>query len=72
MKKPGMIISKQDYMEASSKFYFADQHERSACKEKDPERARILREKSTKLNDEAAKLLGFANYEEFEEFHENI
>lgn len=72
MKKPGTVISKQAYMEASSKFYFADQHERSAQKEENPERARMLREKSEKLKDEAAKIFGFVSYQEFEDFHEAI
>ena len=72
MKKPGTVISKQDYMEASSKFYFADQHERSAQKEKDPERARMLRETSVKLKDEATKIFGFVDYQEFEDFHEAV
>lgn len=72
MKKPGTEISKQDYMKASSKFYFADQHERSAQKEEDPERARMLREASVKLKDEAAKIFGFVDYREFEEFHEAV
>lgn len=72
MKKPGTIISKQAHMEASSKFYFADQYERSARKEENPERARMLQEKSEKLKDEAAKIFGFADYQEFEDFHEAI
>lgn len=72
MKKPGTIISKQAHMEASSKFYFADRYECSAQKEENPERARILREKSEKLKDEAAKMFGFVDYQEFEDFHEAI
>lgn len=58
MRKPGVEVSKQDYMEASLKFYLADRSE-------DLERA-------DKLNNEAVKLLGFADYEEFEAFHEDI
>lgn len=58
MRKPGVEVSKKDYMEASMKFYFAERTED--------------RERAAKLNDEAARLLGFANYEEFEDFNENI
>lgn len=58
MRKPGVEVSKQDYMEASLKFYLADRSEDL--------------ERTDKLNNEAAKLLGFADYEEFEAFHEDI
>lgn len=71
MKKPGTIVTKEQFMDASMKFYFADRYERSAEREENPERAAMLKAKSEKLNDDAAKILGFVDYNEFEEFHEN-
>lgn len=58
MRKPGVEVSKQDFMEASLKFYLADRSEDQ--------------ERTNKLNNEAARLLGFADYDEFEAFHEDI
>lgn len=58
MKKPGVEVSKNNFMEASLKFYLADRTEDKA--------------RADRLNDEASKLLGFADYAEFEDFHEKI
>lgn len=71
MKKPGTIVTKEQFMDASMKFYFADRYERSARQETNPERAELLKVKSAKLNDQASRILGFVDYNEFEEFHEN-
>lgn len=58
MTKPGVEVSKKDFMTGSMLFYFAGRTED--------------KEKAAEMNDKAAKLLGFDNYQEFEEFHENI